>query len=136
MTPDEFRKMVEEQGGTWIDPATEKARVTLLGPKGAKALAGGDQGGTSGSGGGDVPAAMSEQQIRDAGLMIDVPFESGEAKPSRLRYADFEVEDDEPVDMDEWRKMLVERGVVAADGTQSAPPTPEAEAPGEPSADE
>lgn len=132
MTPDEFRKMVEEQGGTWIDPATEKARVTLLGPKGAKALAGGGEGAAVG----DVPAAMSEQQIRDAGLMIDVPFESGEAKPSRLRYADFDVEDDEPVDMDEWRKMLVERGVVAADGTQSAPPPPEAEAPGEPSADE
>ena len=31
---------------------------------------------------------MSEQQIRDAGLAIDVPFESGMANPQRLRYDD------------------------------------------------
>ena len=29
---------------------------------------------------------MTEQEIRDAGLAIDVPFESGMATPQRLRY--------------------------------------------------
>lgn len=35
-----------------------------------------------------ITDSMSEQEIRDAGLAVDVPFESGEAKPERLRYAD------------------------------------------------
>lgn len=39
-------------------------------------------------GNGNVRPGMSEQEIRDAGLAIDVPFESGEPQPERLRYAD------------------------------------------------
>jgi hypothetical protein len=31
---------------------------------------------------------MTEREIRDAGLAIDVPFESGEPQPERLKYAD------------------------------------------------
>lgn len=31
---------------------------------------------------------MTETEIRQAGLAIDVPFESGEPKPERLKYAD------------------------------------------------
>jgi hypothetical protein len=34
-----------------------------------------------------IRPAMSEQEIRDAGIAIDVPFESGEPNPQRLRYA-------------------------------------------------
>jgi hypothetical protein len=30
---------------------------------------------------------MTEQEIREAGLAVDVPFESGEPQPERLRYA-------------------------------------------------
>lgn len=37
---------------------------------------------------GKIKPGMSEQQIRDAGLAIDVPFESGESAPERLQYAD------------------------------------------------
>lgn len=40
MTRDEFKKLVEESGGTWVDPSTESSRVTFLGPKGAKAMGG------------------------------------------------------------------------------------------------
>lgn len=35
-----------------------------------------------------ITPGMSEQEIRDAGLAVDVPFESGDPKPERLRYAD------------------------------------------------
>ena len=35
-----------------------------------------------------ITDAMSEAEIRAAGLAIDVPWESGEAKPERLSYAD------------------------------------------------
>lgn len=31
---------------------------------------------------------MSEEEIRDAGLQIDVPFEAGHAEPKALRYAE------------------------------------------------
>jgi hypothetical protein len=37
---------------------------------------------------GAVQPGMSETQIRDAGLAIDVPFESGEPAPQRFKYAD------------------------------------------------
>lgn len=37
---------------------------------------------------GKILPGMSEQQIRAAGLAIDVPFESGEPQPERLQYAD------------------------------------------------
>ena len=36
----------------------------------------------------EIKDAMSEAEIRAAGLAIDVPYESGEAKPERLKYAD------------------------------------------------
>lgn len=42
----------------------------------------------SGQVSGQVSGNMSEQQIRDAGLAIDVPFESGQPQPERLRYSD------------------------------------------------
>ena len=42
----------------------------------------------SDTGGSDIRPAMSEQEIRDAGLAVDVPFESGVAQPERLKYAD------------------------------------------------
>jgi hypothetical protein len=35
-----------------------------------------------------VHPGMSEQEIRDAGLAVDVPYESGSPEPERLRYAD------------------------------------------------
>jgi hypothetical protein len=35
-----------------------------------------------------VTGAMSEQQIRDAGLAIDVPYESPPGNPAPLQYAD------------------------------------------------
>ena len=35
-----------------------------------------------------ITDGMSESEIRAAGLAVDVPFESGEAKPERLSYAD------------------------------------------------
>lgn len=31
---------------------------------------------------------MTEAEIRDAGLAVDVPFESGQPQPDRLKYAD------------------------------------------------
>jgi len=34
----------------------------------------------------EIRPAMSEQEIRDAGLVVDVPYESGSADPQRLRY--------------------------------------------------
>lgn len=37
---------------------------------------------------GKIQPAMTETQIRDAGLAIDVPFESGQPQPERLSYAD------------------------------------------------
>ena len=36
----------------------------------------------------EIKPGMSERQIRDAGLAIDVPFESGMAEPQRLKYGD------------------------------------------------
>lgn len=38
--------------------------------------------------GGAIKPAMTEAEIRAAGLAVDVPFESGEPQPDRLRYAD------------------------------------------------
>ena len=35
-----------------------------------------------------ITDGMSEAEIRAAGLAVDVPYESGEAKPERLSYAD------------------------------------------------
>lgn len=35
-----------------------------------------------------IQPGMNEQQIRKAGLAIDVPFESGQPEPERLRYSD------------------------------------------------
>jgi hypothetical protein len=55
----------------------------------------------------EITPAMNEQEIRNAGLAIDVPFESGMAKPQRLRYADLggkkygEVEPEEPPEPEE-----------------------------------
>jgi hypothetical protein len=36
----------------------------------------------------NIKPGMTEQEIRDAGVAIDVPFESGSPEPERLRYAD------------------------------------------------
>ena len=86
---------------------------------------------------GKVQDAMSEEEIRQAGLTIDVPFESGEARPSRLRYAEFDDgEGDADFDEDAWEERMAAAGVIAKAGTESAPPPGEAEQPGEPSADE
>ena len=36
----------------------------------------------------EIRPGMNEDEIRAAGLAIEVPYESGEAKPQRLQYAD------------------------------------------------
>lgn len=57
-----------------------------------------------------IKPAMSEQEIRDAGLAVDVPFESGSANPERLTYGDLgpekkyaakEAKDKPPADQEE-----------------------------------
>lgn len=35
-----------------------------------------------------ITPGMNEAEIRAAGLAVDVPFESGQSDPERLRYAD------------------------------------------------
>lgn len=35
-----------------------------------------------------IKPAMNESEIRQAGLAIDVPYESGQSEPERLTYAD------------------------------------------------
>ena len=36
----------------------------------------------------EIKPGMSEAEIRDAGLAIDVPYESGMAQPQRLKYGE------------------------------------------------
>jgi hypothetical protein len=36
-----------------------------------------------------IKDTMTEQEIREAGLIIDLPFESGSADPQSLEYEDF-----------------------------------------------
>jgi hypothetical protein len=71
---------------TTPEPEPEPDDTSAVKPDDSSATPG--KPGASSAATGKIMPGMTEQEIRDAGLAIDVPYESGQPEPERLRYAD------------------------------------------------